>query len=84
MKANEYSAALARLPFGKKLPDAVYVYWVEAVLPEPLRSLVVPLRQRLQLDDAFNVIKFSTDFAVSFLEYRDFLRIGRSTALSQE
>lgn len=57
MKANEYSAALARLPFGKKLPDAVYVYWVEAVLPEPLRSLVVPLRQRLQLDDAFNVIK---------------------------
>lgn len=40
MKANEYSAALARLPFGKKLPDAVYVYWVEAVLPEPLRSLV--------------------------------------------
>jgi DNA phosphorothioation-associated putative methyltransferase len=72
MKADEYSAAIARLPFGKKLPDAVYVYWIEAVLPEPLRSLVVPLRQRLQLDDAFNVIKFSTDFAVSFLEYRDF------------
>lgn len=72
MTADEYCAAVARLPFGKKLPDAIYVYSIEGALPEPLRSLVVPLRQRLQLDDAFNVIKFSTDFAVSFLEYRDF------------
>jgi DNA phosphorothioation-associated putative methyltransferase len=72
MTADEYSAAVARLPFGKKLPDAVYVYSIEGDLPEPLRSLVVPLRQRLQLPDAFNVVKFSTDFAVSFLEYRNF------------
>ena len=72
MTADEYSAAVARLPFGKKLPDAVYVYSIEEAVPEPLRSLVVALRQRMQLDDAFNVIKFSTEFAVSFLEYRDF------------
>jgi DNA phosphorothioation-associated putative methyltransferase len=72
MKADEYSAAVAQLPFGKKLPDAVYVYSIAGDLPEPLRSLVVPLRQRLQLTEAFNVIKFSTDFAVSFLEYQDF------------
>jgi hypothetical protein len=72
MKADEYSAALARLPFGKKLSDAVYVHSIEGELPEPLRSFVDRLRQRLQLDEAFNVIKFSTDFAVSFLAYRDF------------
>jgi DNA phosphorothioation-associated putative methyltransferase len=72
MTADEYCAAVARLPFGKKLPDAVYVYSIEEDLPEPLRSLVVSLRERLQLGDAFNVVKFSTDFAVSFLEYRDF------------
>lgn len=72
MNADEYSVAVAQLPFGKKLPDAVYVYSIAGDLPEPLRSLVVPLRQRLQLPDTFNVIKFSTDFAVSFLEYRDF------------
>ncbi len=72
MKADEYSAAVAQLPFGKKLPDAVYIYSLAGDLPEPLRSLVVPLRQRLQLTEAFNVVKFSTDFAVSFLEYRDF------------
>ena len=72
MKADDYSAAIAQLPFGKKLPDAVYVYSVAGDLPEPLRSLVAPLRQRLQLTEAFNVVKFSNDFAVSFLEYRDF------------
>lgn len=72
MKADEYSVAVAQLPFGKKLPDAVYVYSIADDLPEPLRSLVAPLRQRLQLTEAFNVVKFSTDFAVSFLEYRDF------------
>jgi hypothetical protein len=72
MTADEYSAAVVQLPFGKKLPDAVYVYSIAGELPEPLRSLVVPLRQRLQLTEAFNVVKFSTDFAVSFLEYRDF------------
>ena len=72
MTADEYAAAVARLPFGKKLPDAVYVYSIEGAVSEPLRSLVNALRQRLQLNDGFNVIKFSTDFAVSFLEYRDF------------
>jgi DNA phosphorothioation-associated putative methyltransferase len=73
MTVDEYCAAVARLPFGKKLPEALYVYLIDGDLPEPLRSLVDSLRQRLQLTDAFNVIKFSTDFAVSFLEYRDFL-----------
>jgi hypothetical protein len=72
MTADEYSVAVAGLPFGKKLPDAVYVYASEGGLPEPLWSLIVALRQRLQLTEAFNVVKFSTDFAVSFLEYRDF------------
>jgi DNA phosphorothioation-associated putative methyltransferase len=72
MTSDEYSAAVATLPFGKKLPDAVYVFSMEGALPEPLHSLVHSLRQRLQLDDKFNVVKFSTDFAVSFLEYRDY------------
>lgn len=74
MTVEEYCAAVARLPFGKKLPEALYVYLIDGDLPEPLRSLVVSLRQRLQLTDAFNVVKFSTDFAVSFLEYRDFFK----------
>jgi hypothetical protein len=68
MTVDEFCAAVARLPFGKKLPEALYVYLIDGDLPEPLRSLVVSLRQRLQLTDAFNVVKFSTDFAVSFLE----------------
>jgi len=72
MTADEYSAAIAHLPFGKKLPDAVYVYSIQEALPEPLRSLIDSLRQRLQISDAFNVLKFSTDFAVTFLEYRCF------------
>ena len=43
MTADEYSAAVVQLPFGKKLPDAVYVYSIAGELPEPLRSLVVSL-----------------------------------------
>jgi DNA phosphorothioation-associated putative methyltransferase len=72
MTVDEYRSAVARLPYGKKLPDATYVYAAVIELPEPLRSLIAPLRQRLQIGDAFNVIKFSMDFALSFLEYRDF------------
>lgn len=72
MTVDEYLAAVARLPFGKKLPEALYVYAAAGELPEPLRSLIAPLCQRLQIGDAFNVIKFSKDFALSFLEYRDY------------
>ncbi len=73
MTAAEYCAAVAQLPFGKKLPDAVYVYAPAVDLPLRLQALVLSLRERLQLGESFNVIKFSTDFSVSFLEYRDFI-----------
>lgn len=73
MKADEYRAMIAKLPFGKKLPDAMYIYLEAGKLPQPLQSFVVSLRQRLQLDESFNVIKLSTNFALSFLEYKDFI-----------
>jgi DNA phosphorothioation-associated putative methyltransferase len=75
MKADEYCSAVAQLRFGKKLPDSIYVYWAAGDLPEPLRSFVAAIHQRLRLDDSYNVIKFSTDFSLSFLEYKDFATI---------
>jgi DNA phosphorothioation-associated putative methyltransferase len=73
MNAAEYSKSLTDLGFGKKLPDSVYVYADPAdCLPARLRDLANELRAKLAISDSFNVIKFSTDFAVSFLEYRDF------------
>ena len=61
------------LPFGKKLPQATYVYAPDAsVLPPELGQLVQRLRDDLGLATEFNVVKFSYDGGVSFLKYPGF------------
>ncbi len=62
MTVAEYRQAIATLPFGKRLPGAVY-------LPDPgdnpripslLRITVAELRSRLDVIAEFNLLKFHT------------------------
>src|SRR5690242_11282988 len=75
MNAQEFSVAIASIPFGKELPTARYVFAPdETVLTGPLPEFITKLRQRLGLTDAFNVLKLSgPDYAISFLRYPGFL-----------
>lgn len=76
MKASDFAIALQQLGFGKKLPTAVYVYApTSEPLPPALRGIIDRLRHRLQLDESYNVLKFSKDFSVSFLRYPSFFEI---------
>ena len=78
MNLAEYQQAVDDLPFGKRLPTAIYVFAPdESTLPQGLANFVGKLLQRLGLSAAFNILKFSTaDFAISFLRYPDFLSIA--------
>lgn len=75
MLLQEYQSNLAALPFGKRLPAAVYVYWEEgADFGKDLNLLLATLAARHQLGPEFNVIKFRTDeLKVSFLSYPEFM-----------
>ena len=69
MTLVEYQKAVAGLVFGKRLPNAVYVYWVEAAdFGKDLNLLLATLAARHELGTKFNVIKFRTDeLKLSFL-----------------
>lgn len=71
---EEFQAALELLTFGKVLPTAKYVLDPTTLeLPDTLRLLVDRLRTRLELDENYNVVKFSTrELKISFLSYPDF------------
>lgn len=75
MTLVEYQTLVGKLPFGKRLPTAVYVYWAEqANFGQELNDLVAMLAARHELGAQFNVIKFRTDeLKVSFLSYPQFL-----------
>ena len=75
MTAAEYRLALDALPFGKRLPGAVYLFdpGEDSRIPSLLRITVVELRKRLDIDPQFNLLKFHTASPkISFLAYPDF------------
>ena len=74
MTASDFRECVAKIPYGKELPAAKYVYWASGVeLPGGLSNLLSSLHAKLSLDSDFNVLKFSLkDFAISFLSYPDF------------
>lgn len=70
-------AAVHRLPYGKRLPTAVYVLddgeQSRSCWPAPLPAIVRELRERCSIGDEFNVLKFHTNNPkISFLAYPDF------------
>ena len=75
MDYPEYRGCLERVPFGKRLPSAFYVYRDASTrLGETLDSLLEGLVKRCEIGPEFNVVKFRTDeLKISFLAYPDFL-----------
>lgn len=75
MTAAEYRQALDALPYGKRLPGAVYLVdpGEDTRIPSLLRIAVAELRRRLEIGPDFNLLKFHTASPkVSFLEYPEF------------
>lgn len=75
MTTTEYRQALDVLPFGKRLPGAVYLLdpGADPRTPSLLRITVAELRKRLEISPDFNLLKFHTASPkISFLSYPDF------------
>lgn len=63
------------LPYGKRLPGAVYLLDPsdDSAIPALLRITVAELRKRLEIGPEFNLLKFhTTSPKISFLAYPDF------------
>jgi DNA phosphorothioation-associated putative methyltransferase len=75
MTLPDYSSHVTAIPFGKRLPGALYVLREDGVkLGESLDGLLERLIAKYQISEEFNVIKFRTDeLKVSFLSYPDFM-----------
>jgi hypothetical protein len=76
VQLRDYQRCLANLPFGKRLPNAIYVHRpIDASDPgTELNQLLNALATQHQLGPEFNVIKFRTDeLKLSFLSYPEFL-----------
>jgi len=62
MTLEEYRRQVSSLPYGKRLPNAVYVYRDGDEFPNPLLAQILAhLIDRFELGEQFNVIKFRTD-----------------------
>jgi hypothetical protein len=76
VKSAEYQSLLDSLPYGKRLPGAVYLLDpgpTSDALPAKLRVTVAELRKRLDIGPDFNLLKFHTASPkISFLAYPDF------------
>jgi hypothetical protein len=75
MTTTEYREALDALPYGKRLPGAVYLLdpGDDSAIPSLLRITVAELRRRLEIGAEFNLLKFHTASPkISFLSYPDF------------
>jgi DNA phosphorothioation-associated putative methyltransferase len=73
--AAEYRQALDALPYGKRLPGAVYLIdpGDDPRIPSLLRITVAGLRTRLGIGAGFNLLKFhTTSPKISFLAYPAF------------
>ena len=74
MDVATFTEHVQSLPYGKKLPQATYVYAPDSSsVSEELRGLVDRLRGDLGLSSEFNVLKFTNDGGISFLKYPRFL-----------
>lgn len=71
---RDLEAMVKGMPFGKRLPGAVYVHRVTAACKVQILSrLLESLSTRHQIGDEYNVIKFRTDAPrLSFLSYPSF------------
>ncbi len=74
MTLNDYQACLGAVPYGKRLPTAIYLHREGLAGPAPaLDRLVSHLADRYQIGPEFNVLKFrSNELKVSFLSYPRF------------
>ena len=73
MDVAAFAEHVISLPFGKKLPQATYVYAPDsAALPIELGAIVERLRAQLELADDFNVLKFAHEGGIAFLRYPRF------------
>jgi hypothetical protein len=74
MEFAEYRSCVERVPFGKRLPGAVYGLREEGVgFGGALDALIRRLEGKYEISPAFNIVKFRTDeLKVSFLAYPDF------------
>lgn len=75
MDLSEYKRLLSQLPFGKRLPNALYIFWGEQTsLGEPLDRLISQTSLLCRPEHPYNIIKFWTDqLKMSFLAYPTFL-----------
>jgi len=75
MDLVEYRSCIEKIPFGKRLPSALYVFRVNKYrFGEVLDALLLKLLRQYEISDQFNIIKFRTDeLKISFLSYPDFI-----------
>ena len=75
---QSYRGAIESLPYGKRLPGAVYLHRdAPACQTGPLGGLLELLAKRHGVDQQFNVVKLRTDAPrVSFLAYPNFFDVA--------
>jgi hypothetical protein len=75
MDLLQYRKCVEQLPFGKRLPTAVYVYREEVIgRSEGLDTLLAGIVKRCEIGAEFNILKFRTDeMKLSFLCYPSFM-----------
>lgn len=76
MTLAEYQEALSSVPCGKRLPDALYLHVsAETSLGLELQRLLKRLRDRFEIGEEFNLLKFRRkELKVSFLCYPSFIK----------
>lgn len=82
MNSAQYREALAALPFGKRLPTALYILDLgdDSRIPLMLRITTAELRTRLEIGPEFNLLKFHTNIPkISFLAYPGFEKQAHPT-----
>src|SRR3982751_3665938 len=74
MNLNEYREQVGRIPYGQRLPTALYVYREGLVgLGGSLGAVLDQVVARYQVSAEFNLVKFRTDeLKLSFLSSPEF------------
>jgi DNA phosphorothioation-associated putative methyltransferase len=79
-----YYSLIKGLSFGKKLNDAIYVFYDSLIIKNPgLAEIIESVEKKFNIDNTYNVIKFSrSSIKISFLKYPDFLNLPHPTLYS--